>query len=138
MFDIAWCDKYDFAVFYLLYFMANWKSRHQHHGISIGINVGIDISNFYFCLSKFLMKKSSLVKSFWSTLAHLSRSFSRCLEQLFCRNLLALASEERNSTVDVISGVLKTLTAESCILHVCKFLISNPIRDHFLEIFCKF
>ena len=123
------------------------KSRHRHLGISIGIDVGIGIGiakkkifflqSFYICLSKFLMKKTSMVKSFSSTLAHLPGSFNHCLEQLFCRNLLALASEERNSTVDVISGVLKTRKAYSCILQVCKFLIRNPIRDHFLEIFCK-
>ena len=53
-------------------------------------------------------------------------------------NLLAPASEERKSAVDVISGVLKTLTTESCILHVCKFPVGSPIRDHFLKIFCKF
>ena len=79
------------------------------------------LRSFYFCLLKFLMKKTSMVKSFLSTLAHLPRSFNRCLEQLFCRNLLALASEERNSTIDVISRVLKTLTAENCILHLSKF-----------------
>ena len=41
------------------------------------------------------------------------------------------------STVDVISGVLKTRKADSCSLQVCIFLIRNPIRDHFPEIFCK-
>ena len=96
------------------------------------------LRSFYFYLSKFLMKETSMVKSFLSTLAHLPGSFNRCLEQLLCRNLLALASGERNSTIDVISRVLKTLKAENCILHVSKFLIRNPIRDYFLEIFCKF
>ena len=38
----------------------------------------------------------------------------------FVDNPLASASEERNSTVDVRSGVLKTLKAESCSLQVCK------------------
>ena len=52
--------------------------------------------------------------------------------------LLAPASEERNFAMDVISGVLKTRKAESCSLHICVFLIRNHIRDHFLEIFCKF
>ena len=48
------------------------------------------------------------------------------------------ASEERNSAMDVISGVLKTGMVESCNLHVCVFLIRNHIRDHSLEDFCKF
>ena len=52
---------------------------------------------------------------------------------------LAPAYEERNSTVDVISGVLKTGQAESCSWQVCKFLIRrNSIRDYFLNIFFKF
>ena len=41
-----------------------------------------------------------------------------------------------------ISGVLKTRKAGSCSLQVSdkvyKFLIKNPIKNHFLEIFCKF
>ena len=40
--------------------------------------------------------------------------------------------------MDVISGVLKTVKAESYGLYICVFLIRNQIRDHFLEIFCKF
>ena len=63
---------------------AIWKSRHQHLGISIGIAKKV-LRSFYFCLSKYLMKKISIVKSFSSTLAHLIGSFSGCLEQLFCR-----------------------------------------------------
>ena len=50
---------------------------------------------------------------------------------------LAPASEGRNSAMEVFSGVLKTCKSESFSLQVCKFLIRNPIRDHFLEIFCK-
>ena len=50
----------------------------------------------------------------------------------------ALRKEPHNSTVDVISGILKARKAESCSLQVCKFLTRNPIKDHFLEIFCKF
>ena len=61
--------------------------------------------------------------SFSSTLVGPPWSFSCCL---------SLAFEERNSTVDVISGILKTRSAESCSLQVHK---RNPIRDHFLEIF---
>ena len=43
------------------------------------------LRSFYFCLSKILMKKKSMVKSFSSALAHLPGSCSRCLQQLFCR-----------------------------------------------------
>ena len=43
------------------------------------------LRSFYFCFSKYNMKKTSMVKSFSSTLAHIPGSFSRCLEQLFCR-----------------------------------------------------
>ena len=37
-------------------------------------------------------------------------------------------SEERNSTVKVISGVLNARKAESCSLQVCKFLIKTPLE----------
>ena len=43
------------------------------------------LRSLYFCLSKFYMKKTSMVKYFSSTLAGLSCSFIQCLEQLFCR-----------------------------------------------------
>ena len=121
---------------------AIWKSPHL--GISTGIDVGIGIGiskiffvlrSYHFCLSRYLMKKTSMVKSFSSTLAYLLESFSRSYS---VENPSAPASEERNSTVNVISGVLKTFTAESCILQGCKFLKMNPIRDQFLETFCKF
>ena len=39
--------------------------------------------------------------------------------------------------MEVILGVLKTCKSESFSLQVCKFLIRNPIRHHFLETFCK-
>ena len=84
------------------------------------------------------MNKLYILKSFSSTLAHLPGSFSAVYSSYSVENLLAPDSEERNSTVDIILGVLKTLKVKSCILHVCKFLISKPIRDQFLEIFCKF
>ena len=45
---------------------------------------------------------------------------------------------EKASTGDVISGVLKTRKAEGCGLQACNFLKRNSIRDHFLEISCKF
>ena len=41
------------------------------------------LRSFYFCLSNYIIKKTSTVKSFSSTLAHIPGSFSRCLEQLF-------------------------------------------------------
>ena len=74
-----------------------------------------------------------MVKYFSSTLADLPVWSSYSVE-----NPLAPASDGRNSAVDVVSGVLKTRKAESCILQVCKFLIRNAIRDHFLEIFSSF
>ena len=43
------------------------------------------LQSLYFCLSKFYMKKISMVKYFWSTLADLPGSFSQYLEQLFCK-----------------------------------------------------
>ena len=46
----------------------------------------------------------------------------------FQQNPLAPASKERKSTVDVISGVLKTRKAESCSLCVCIFLIRNLLE----------
>ena len=46
---------------------------------------------------------------------------------------LASVSEERNSAMDVIWGVLKIRKTESCSLYVCVFLIKNFIKDHFLE-----
>ena len=79
-----------------------------------------------------------MLKSFSSTLAHLPGSFSHFQSRYSVENPFAPASEERNSVVDVIAGVLKRLTAESCVLQVCKFLIRNPIKDRLLGISCKF
>ena len=78
-----------------------------------------------------------MFKSFSSTLADLPRSFSRCLSSYSVQNSLVPASGERNSTVDVIVGVLKTCQVDGGSLRVCKFLIRKTVRDHFLEIFCK-
>ena len=61
----------------------------------------------------------------WKVLAAIWSSYS-------VENLLAPASEEENSTMDATLEALKT-----CLL-VCKFLIRNLSRDHFLEFFCKF
>ena len=74
--------------------MAIWKSRHWHLGISIGIDVGIGIgiAKKLFCLAKSLFLPFEVLYEenihgdyFSSTLAELPGSFSRCLEQLFCR-----------------------------------------------------
>ena len=78
-----------------------------------------------------------MFKSFSSTLADLPRSFSCCLSSYSVQNSLAPASGERNSTVDVILGVLKTRQVDGGSSRVCKFLIKKTVRDHFLEIFCK-
>ena len=74
---------------------------------------------------------SALGRPSWKVSAAVLSSYS-------VENPLAPAFEERNSRADVISGVLKTRKTESCILQVCKFLITNPIRDHFQENFSKF
>ena len=79
-------------------FLAIWKSRHRHLGISISIGIGIALAlqetyfvlrSIYFCLSKFYMKKASMVKYFSSTIADPPGSFSRCLVQLFCTKLVS-------------------------------------------------
>ena len=58
----------------------HWRRhRHQH------CKTVFFLAKFLFCFLKFLMKKTSMMKSFSSTLAHLPWSFSRCLELLFCR-----------------------------------------------------
>ena len=75
-----------------------WKSQHRHLGISISIGVGIGIAilrSLYFCLSKFYMKKTSIVKYFSSTLSDLPRGFRRCLEQLFCRKSVSAWFERK-------------------------------------------
>ena len=109
--------------------------------LNIGIDVGIGIVIVNFCLPfealffaflSFLWNKGSMVKSFSNTLASFPGSICCCEERK-----KGTASEERNSAMDVISGLLKTRKAESCSLYVCVFLIRNHIRDHFLEIFWK-
>ena len=100
--------SFNCVCFDLLYFFTFYVGDHFNMKIkgSFG-NLGISISasasaltsalalalqkpyfvlrSLYFCLSKFYMKKVSMVKYFSSTLADLRGSFSRCLEQLFCR-----------------------------------------------------
>ena len=121
---------------------AIWKSRHRHLGIGISIDVGIGIyiANNLFCLAKSLFLPFEVLyeENIHCEVLFKYTCWPSCLEQLYCRKPLASASEERNSTLDFISGFLKTRKAESCILQVYKFLIRIPIRDHFLEIFCKF
>ena len=107
--------------------------------LGIGISIGIDIvislpfEALIFTFRSFLWSKTSMVKSFSYTLA----SFPGSVWCYSVETSLASASEERNSAMDVISGVLKTCKAESCGLYVCVFLIRNHIRDDVLEIFCK-
>ena len=43
------------------------------------------LQSSFFCLSKFYIKKASMVEYFSSKLADIPGSFRRCLEQLFCR-----------------------------------------------------
>ena len=63
------------------------EKKRRFGNLGIGISASASalqkkffMQSFYFCLSNFLMKKASMVKSFSSTLAHLPGSFSRCLE----------------------------------------------------------
>ena len=94
---------------------AIWKSRHL--GISIGIsivNLFLSFKALIFAFRSFLWSKTSMAKSFSNTLASFPGSVCYCLEQLFCRVVVAPASEERNSAMDVIKGVLKTRKPESC------------------------
>ena len=85
---------------------AIWKSRHQHLSISIGIavGIGIGITKMFLPFQSFLSK--TFPRSFWE------------FQLLFKAVILPLApaSEEGNSTVDVISEVLKTRKDESCSL----------------------
>ena len=102
-------------------------------GIGIDIVISLPFEALIFTFRSFLWSKTSMVKSFSYTLA----SFPGIVWCYSAEKSLAPASEERNSAMDVISGVLKTCKAESCGLYVCVFLIRNHIRDHFLQIFCK-
>ena len=80
-------------------------------------------NSFNFCLLRFLIKQKILeevlfkytCRPSWRVLPAVKSSYS-------VENLLAPVSDERNFTVDVMSGVLKTRKAESCSLHVCKSL----------------
>ena len=110
-------------------------------GNSFDIDIGIGIAKVLFCLSKLLIKQNIHDKVLFKYQVHLQvflDVLATVQSSYFVENLLAPASEERKSTVDAISTVLKICKAESCSLQVFKFLIRNPIRDYFLEIFCKF
>ena len=111
------------------------QHRHWHYK-----NFILPFEVFIFALRSFLWTKTSMVKSFSIILVALTGKFGCCLEQFSysIKNLLVPAFEEKNSTVDLISGVLKKWKVESCSLQVCKFLIRSFIRDPFLKIFCKF
>ena len=65
----------------------------------------ICLAKFLFCLSKFLIKKKSMVKSFSSTLVHHPGSFSRCLGESFCRNQVSTCFWRKELTVDVYGGL---------------------------------
>ena len=122
----------------LQFFWAIWKSRHQHRHWSRHWHCKKLILPFevlIFAFRSFPRSKTSLWKSFSSTLAGLPGYFSCCY---LVDKPLRPASQERHLTLDIISGVLKTRKAESCSLQVCKFLIRHAIRDHLLKIFFKF
>ena len=113
------------------------KKAFRNIGISILASASQHQHRRHFCLSNFVMKKTS-VSPFQVPLQTLLGVLAALYSSYSVENLLVPSSKERNSTGDVISGLLNIHTAKGCILHVCKFLIKNPIRDHFLEIFCKF
>ena len=70
--------------------------------------------------------KTSLVKSFLSTLADLPGGCSCCLEQLFRRKPVSAFFVERNSLGHVFSGVLKARKTESCSLQGHNFTKKRP------------
>ena len=95
---------------------------------------------FLSCDVFILAFRSFLRKHLWwspSKTLHLPGRFSHCLEQLFYRKLVRTSFWRKELHSRRCLRCFKN-TAESCIFHFCKFLIKNPIRDHFLEIFCKF
>ena len=87
---------------------AIWKSLHRHLGISIGTDVGngIGITKNLFCLAKSLFLQFEVLyeENIHGVSGDVYSSYS-------VENPLTPASEKRNSTVDVISGVLKTRKA---------------------------
>ena len=78
---------------------------------------------------RFLQKQSSFLRK---------RLWHRCFPMNFAKFLRTPFLTEHLRWLLYISGVLKTDKSECCSLQVCKFLMRNPIRDHFLKIFCKF
>ena len=105
------------------------------------LEVFLPFEALIFAFWSFLLSKTSMVKSSSNTLASFPESVCCCLEQLFCSDVVSACfwrKELRYECYLTISGVLKTPKTESCSLYVCVFLIRNQIRDHFLEIFCKF
>ena len=110
------------------------------------VGIGIGIAKKFFFLAKFLFLpfKVSYEENIYGEVLFKYPctpfwEFLPCLEQLFCRKPVSRKPfAERYSTVDVISGVFKTPTAESCILHVCKFLIRNPLEITSWKFFVSF
>ena len=62
--------------------------------------------------------KRSMVESFLRTSAILPGSLSY-VDQLFCRQQVSTCFGREDTTGDIISGVLKTRTADSCSLQGC-------------------
>ena len=72
------------------------KSRHQHLGISINIDIVIGIVKFFlpyealiFAFRSFLLGKTSMVTPFSNTLASFPESVCCCLDQLFRRDVVS-------------------------------------------------
>ena len=113
-------------------------SRHQHrhwhrHQHRRWKNFISSCKVFIFTFRSFLWRKHPWWNSFQIHLLTFLGVSGTILCSYSVENLPVPAFEERNSTVDFVSVVLKTRKAESCILQVYKILIRNPIRDHLQE-----
>ena len=69
-------------------------------------------------ISTEMPRKTSMVESFLRISAGLSGSLSY-VDLLFCREQVSTCFCRKDSTGDIISGVLKTCTAEGCSLQGC-------------------
>ena len=75
-------------------------------------------AGFSYHTSTEILSKTSMVESFLRMSAGLPGSLSY-VDLLFCREQVSTCFCRKDSTGDIISGVLKTRTAEGCSLHSC-------------------
>ena len=118
-------------------FMKTQKSYVQYTPIFF-LPIRYSASISFCCIYTFftLSLRKYPVKHPWSTVESLLSTLTNLLET-FREPLSACFWKERNSTRDVISWALKTPKAEAVVCR-CNLLKRNSIKDHFLEIFCKF